>query len=335
MTVLVTGGAGYIGSHTVLTLLRKGFDVFVYDNLSKGHEESCRRIGARLIIGDIRDNEKLDRVLAKHDITHVIHFAGVSLVGESMTDPLKYYEMNLHGTESLLRSLVKAHVKGIVFSSSAAVYGEPETLPIRENDTTSPTNVYGETKLGIEKMLEWTRRAHGLNYVCLRYFNAAGADFIANIGEDHRPETHLIPLVLQAAMGTNRSIKLFGKDYPTRDGTCLRDYIHITDLAEGHVKALSKLDKSESGIYNLGTGQGVSVGEIIAAAEKVTGKKIKVETAPRREGDPAVLVASAEKAMKELDWVSEYPDIEVIIDSAWKWHKDNPDGFRPYEIISD
>ncbi len=327
MAILVTGGAGYIGSHTALELMRRGKKVIVYDNLQKGHTAACIRIGAKLITGDIRDTVTLSKTIRDNAVDHIIHFAAESLVGESMKDPLKYYDNNVYGTCCLLKCAAEGNVKGIVFSSTAAVYGEPEETPLREDSRTHPTNTYGETKLAIERMLEWVYTAHGINHVALRYFNAAGADDETDIGEDHRPETHLIPLVLKTALGQRASIDVYGSDYPTRDGTCVRDYIHVNDLADAHIRALSKLEKGESAIYNLGNGIGFTVLEVIEAARRVTGRSIPTKTISRRAGDPATLVASSQKVKEELGWEPRYPEIEQIIESAWKWHRGNPQGY--------
>lgn len=325
--ILVTGGAGYIGSHTVLELMRAGQDVIVYDNLQKGHRAATERIGARLVVGDLRDQAALSAVFKTNDIGHVIHFAAESLVGESMQNPLKYYDNNVYGTCCLVREMVAAGVKNLVFSSTAAVYGEPKAVPLDEGADKTPTNVYGETKLAIEKMLGWASSAHGLNYVALRYFNAAGADETIGIGEDHQPETHLIPLVLRTALGKMPEIQVFGDDYPTRDGTCVRDYIHVTDLANAHIMALAKLDGNECATYNLGNGTGFTVREVLDAARAVTGREIPTVVAGRRAGDPAVLIASPQKIKDELQWEPRYTTIQAIIASAWQWHLNNPEGY--------
>ncbi|MFC7393945.1 UDP-glucose 4-epimerase GalE [Scopulibacillus cellulosilyticus] len=327
MTVLVTGGAGYIGSHTVLYLKEKGLDVVVLDSLQKGHRPAV--LDTPLYVGHLTDESILDDVFQKHDIDAVIHFAADSLVGESVEDPLKYYDNNVNGTLQLLKKMVEHGVKKIVFSSTAATYGEPESIPIQESDPTFPTNPYGETKLAIEKMLKWADQAYGLKSVCLRYFNAAGADPEGRIGEDHHPETHLIPIVLQAALGQRDHVAIFGEDYPTDDGSCVRDYIHVIDLAQAHYLALIKLDKTnESGIYNLGNGQGFSVKQVIETCRRVTGKEIKAISSPRRPGDPAVLIASSQKAEKELGWVPQYASLDTIVEHAWQWHQVHPNGYE-------
>ncbi|GAB7388953.1 UDP-glucose 4-epimerase GalE [Bacillaceae bacterium] len=327
MAVLITGGAGYIGSHTVAELLVQGEEVVVIDNLRQGHKAAV--LGGTFYEGDIRDGELLDRIFREHEIEAVIHFAAHSLVGESVQAPLRYYENNVIAAHALVKKMIEHGVKKIVFSSTAATYGEPQRTPIREEDPTLPTNPYGETKLAIERMLKWCEQAYGLQSVSLRYFNAAGAHPDAAIGEDHNPETHLIPLILQVALGRRDSIRIFGDDYETPDGTCIRDYVHVMDLANAHWLALEHLRKGgASAVYNLGNGQGFSVKEVIAAARQVTGRKIPAEVAPRRPGDPAVLIASAEKIKRELGWKPKYDRLETIMETAWKWHASHPEGFR-------
>jgi UDP-glucose 4-epimerase len=327
MTVLVCGGAGYIGSHAVAQLLDRNEEVIVVDNLQKGFEKAILD-GAHFYYGDLRAQEFIDSVFEENKIDSVIHFAGNSLVGESVEDPLKYYDNNVCGAICLLRAMEKYDVKRIVFSSTAAVYGEPEQVPIQEEDLTNPTNPYGETKLVIEKMLKWSEKAHGIHYIALRYFNVAGADPLGRIGEDHRPETHLIPLILEVAQGKRDKIMVYGNNYPTHDGTCIRDYIHVNDLVNAHLLALEKLKTSgESAIYNLGNGRGFSVKEVIEAARKVTKHDIPTEIAPRRAGDPARLIASSEKAVRELGWKPHYDGIETIIQTAWNWCQRNPNGY--------
>ncbi|BCJ99413.1 UDP-glucose 4-epimerase GalE [Anaerocolumna chitinilytica] len=328
MTILVLGGAGYIGSHTVYELIEKGEDVVIVDNLETGYKEAVHP-KARFYQGDIRNREFVDSVFEKEKIDAVIHFAANSLVGESMTNPLKYYDNNLCGTKVLLESMIAHDVKKIVFSSTAATYGEPEKVPILEGDKTEPTNCYGETKLSMEKMFKWTDRAHGLRYVSLRYFNACGAHKSGSIGEAHNPETHLIPLVLQVPNKKREAINIFGDDYDTKDGTCVRDYIHVTDLAQAHILAVEYLLKgNESDIFNLGNGVGFTVKEIIEAAQEVTGQEIPAVISPRRAGDPAKLIASSEKAKKVLGWRPEFVDVKEIIATAWKWHQTHPDGYK-------
>lgn len=328
MTILVLGGAGYIGSHTVYELIDKGEDVVIVDNLETGYKEAVHQ-KARFYEGDIRNRSFIDSVFDREKIDAVIHFAANSLVGESMTNPLKYYDNNLGGTKVLLESMVAHKVDKIVFSSTAATYGEPERVPILETDKTQPTNTYGETKLSMERMFHWTGKAHGLRYVSLRYFNACGAHKSGTIGEAHNPESHLIPLILQVPNGQREAISIYGDDYDTKDGTCVRDYIHVTDLAQAHILAVDYLMKgNESNIFNLGNGVGFTVKEVIEAARKVTGAPIKAILAPRRDGDPAVLIASSEKAQRVLGWKPEYTDLEEIIASAWKWHKNHPKGYQ-------
>lgn len=328
MTILVLGGAGYIGSHTVYALIEKGVDVVVIDNLETGHIEAVHE-KARFYKGDIRDRAFVDSVLDKEKIDTVIHFAANSLVGESMVNPLKYYDNNVNGTKVLLQSMVAHGLDKIVFSSTAATYGEPEKVPILETDRTEPTNTYGETKLAMEKMFKWTDRAHGLKYVSLRYFNACGAHVSGKIGEAHSPETHLIPLILQVPLGQREYISIFGDDYDTSDGTCIRDYIHVTDLAQAHILAVDYLMKgNESNIFNLGNGVGFTVKEVIDTARKVTGHEIPARIAERRAGDPARLIASSDKARQVLLWKPEHADLEEIISTAWNWHKNHPNGYN-------
>lgn len=328
MTILVLGGAGYIGSHTVYALIEKGVDVVVIDNLETGHIEAVHE-KARFYKGDIRDRAFVDSVLDKEKIDAVIHFAANSLVGESMVNPLKYYDNNVNGTKVLLQSMVAHGLDKIVFSSTAATYGEPEKVPILETDRTEPTNTYGETKLAMEKMFKWTDRAHGLKYVSLRYFNACGAHVSGKIGEAHSPETHLIPLILQVPLGQREYISIFGDDYDTSDGTCIRDYIHVTDLAQAHILAVDYLMKgNESNIFNLGNGVGFTVKEVIDTARKVTGHEIPARIAERRAGDPARLIASSDKARQVLLWKPEHADLEEIISTAWNWHKNHPNGYN-------
>jgi UDP-glucose 4-epimerase len=328
MTILVLGGAGYIGSHTAYELIDRGEDVVIVDNLETGYREAVHP-KARFYQGDIRNRSFIDSVFEKEKIDAVIHFAANSLVGESMVNPLKYYDNNLCGTKVLLESMVAHKIDKIVFSSTAATYGEPEKVPILEIDKTQPTNTYGETKLSMEKMFHWTGKAHGLRYVSLRYFNACGAHKSGKIGEAHNPETHLIPLILQVPNKKREAISIYGDDYNTKDGTCVRDYIHVTDLAQAHILAVEYLMKgNESNIFNLGNGIGFTVKEVIETARKVTGDPIKVEMAPRRAGDPAVLIASSEKAKTVLGWKPEHADLQEIIESAWAWHKAHPNGYK-------
>lgn len=328
MSILVCGGAGYIGSHVVKLLIEKNEDVIVVDNLSTGHVDAVDE-KAKLEIGDLRDKEFLRRVFSKYKIDGVINFAAYSLVGESVIEPLKYFNNNVCGAISLIETMKEFNVKNIVFSSTAATYGEPESIPIKEDDKTVPTNPYGESKLMIEKILKWSDKAFGLKYVVLRYFNVAGAHPNGEIGEAHTTETHLLPIILQVALGQREKISIFGDDYDTKDGTCIRDYIHVMDLADAHILALERLKKGgESNIYNLGNGEGFSVKEVIDVVRKVTGHKIPAEISPRRAGDPAKLVASSKKAIDELGWNPKYNTLEQIIESAWKWHKNHPECYE-------
>lgn len=330
MNVLVTGGAGYIGSHTVRELRQAGYKVVVYDNLSKGHRETVPS-GVPLVVGDVGDGETLARTLRECHIAAVVHFAAYSLVGESMQQPAAYYRNNVCGTLCLLEAMRQAGVDKLVFSSTAAVYGEPASWPITEDMPTMPTNVYGRTKLMIEEMLADFARAYGLRYVSLRYFNAAGALADGTIGEDHAPETHLIPLVLQTALGKRDAIAVYGTDYATADGTCVRDYIHVTDLAAAHVLSLRHLlGGGAARVYNLGSEHGFSVRQVIERARAVTGVDFPVREAPRRAGDPAVLVASSARIRQELGWQPRRSGLDDIIASAWAWHQAHPDGFAKH-----
>jgi UDP-glucose 4-epimerase len=323
--ILITGGAGYIGAHTAAALNKTKNQVIVYDNLSTGHKKALGR--NILIEGDIMDSVRLKKVFKEYDISQVVHFAAYSQVGESMQNPKKYYENNVLGTLNLLAAMLDSNIDKLVFSSTAAVYGEAETSPISETSPLQPTNVYGRTKLIMENAMADYSRAYGLKYIALRYFNAAGA--MDDLGEDHRPETHLIPLVLKTAMGKTGSIKIFGDDYPTADGTCVRDYIHVEDLAAAHLLAVEALAGGcSSNVYNLGNGNGFSVREVICSAEKVTGIDILKEIAPRRLGDPATLIAGSEKIRRELGWVPRFTNIEEIIRTAWQWHKKFPNGYE-------
>ncbi|MBN7573159.1 UDP-glucose 4-epimerase GalE [Clostridium sp. 2-1] len=327
MSILVCGGAGYIGSHTVHELIKQNKDVIIVDNLQSGHMKAVNP-KAKFYKGDIRDSEFLDKVFSENKIDAIIHFAANSLVGESMVKPLLYFNNNVYGMQILLESMVKHDIKNIVFSSTAAVYGEPKKIPISEDDETNPTNTYGETKLTMEKMMKWVSKANGINYVSLRYFNAAGALEDGSIGEDHSPESHLIPLILQVPLGKREAITVFGEDYDTPDGTCIRDYIHVLDLADAHIKAVEYLQSgNESNIFNLGNGIGFSVKEMIDSAKEATSEEIKVVVGERRAGDPARLIASNEKAQKILGWTPKYTDVKAIIKTAWTWHKNNPNGY--------
>ncbi|MCK5811710.1 MAG: UDP-glucose 4-epimerase GalE [Clostridiales bacterium] len=326
MTILVTGGAGYIGSHMVKLLQEQNEEVIVIDNLSTGSAKSISE--AKLYIGDIRDKEIMTNIFTENKIDAVIHFAADSRVAESVANPLKYYNNNLHGTATLLEFMVKYGVKYIVFSSTAAVYGNSETNIITEETKTNPESPYGETKLAIEQMMEWVSSAHGIYYTALRYFNACGAHESGLIGESRNHETHLIPLVLQVALGKRKKINIYGDDYATKDGTCIRDYIHVTDLANAHIKAVKWMKKyKKSGIFNLGNGKGFSVQEIVDYARKVTKKPILAEVDSRRAGDPDKLVASNQLAKEELKWVPKITKIDDIIKSAWKFMNNFPDGY--------
>lgn len=328
MAILVLGGAGYIGSHTVRQLIKAGKDVVVADNLLTGFRKAVDP-KARFYQLDIRDRQALDRLFETETIEGVIHFAASSLVGESMQLPLKYYENNLWGTTVLLQSMVAHGVDKIVFSSTAATYGEPRQIPIREADITEPTNCYGQTKLAMEHMMKWVAQAHGLRYVALRYFNACGADAAGDIGEAHNPESHLIPLILQVPNGKREAISVFGEDYDTADGTCVRDYIHVTDLAQAHILAMEYLAAGgQSDVFNLGNGVGFTVKEVIEVARKVTGHPIPAIMCDRRAGDPAQLVASSEKARKILGWDPRFADLHTIVASAWRWHSTHPNGYE-------
>lgn len=328
MRLLVLGGAGYIGSHTAVELLDRGHEVVIADNLITGYKQAVPK-EAVFYQGDIRDYNFLNNLFKTEKIDAVIHFAAFSLVGESVTNPLKYYENNLYGTKVLLQAMIDNNVDKIVFSSTAATYGEPENIPILESDRTCPTNPYGETKLAMEKMMKWSANAYQLRYVSLRYFNACGAHKSGKLGEAHNPESHLIPLVLQVPNGKRESVSIYGTDYDTPDGTCIRDYIHVTDLAEAHILAVEYLMKGgESNVFNLGNGVGYSVREVIETAKKVTGHPIPAVEIPRRAGDPARLVASGEKAKTVLGWEPKITSLEDIIRSAWVWHSTHPNGYN-------
>lgn len=328
MNILVLGGAGYIGSHTVWALIEAGQNVVIADNLLTGFRQALHP-KAKFYLGDIRDAAFLDDLFTKEKIDVVIHFAACSLVGESVTKPLKYYDNNLCGTKVLLEAMVQHGVDKIVFSSTAATYGEPKRVPILESDPAEPTNPYGETKLAMEKMFKWVGAAHGIRYVSLRYFNACGAHESGRIGEAHSPESHLIPLILQVPLGKRDYISVFGDDYPTKDGTCVRDYIHVMDLAQAHILAAQYLvEGGASDIFNLGNGVGFTVKEVVDVARAVTGHPIPARIEARRAGDPAQLIASSAKAKAVLGWNPQHDDLREIVSSAWKWHETHPDGFE-------
>lgn len=328
MSVLVLGGAGYIGSHAVYQLIDQGEKVVVIDNLQTGHKEAIHP-NATFYKGDIKDIQFMRSVFETESINAVVHFAANSLVGESMEKPLEYFDNNVYGTQILLQVMAEYDVKKIVFSSTAATYGEPKSVPITEDMPTNPTSAYGETKLAMEKMMKWCEHAHGIRYVALRYFNVAGARETGEIGEDHQPETHLVPIILEAALGKRAHITVFGNDYDTADGTCIRDYVHVEDLINAHLLALSYLNNNgKSDVFNLGSNQGFSVKEMIDAARKVTGKEILEKSGERRAGDPSVLIASSEKAATILGWQPERNSIETIIQDAWNWHVNHPNGYQ-------
>jgi UDP-glucose 4-epimerase len=308
----------------VAELIRAGHAVVVYDNLSRGHRQAVHR-DAQLVVADLSDTGTFGRVLAEQKIEAVMHFAASIEAGESMKVPEQFFRNNTANTLGILEAMLHGGVRKFVFSSTAALYGEPKTTPIRETDELHPTNAYGESKFLVERMLDWFNRIHGLRYASLRYFNAAGAT--PELGEAHNPESHLIPLVLQVAAGKRSSISIFGTDYPTVDGSCVRDYIHVLDLAQAHLLALEALQTRDKLVYNIGNGSGFSVRQIVEAARRISGHPIPVVESPRRPGDPAVLVASSEKIRNELRWVPKYPDPETIIDSAWQWHRRNPNGY--------
>jgi UDP-glucose 4-epimerase len=334
MRVLVTGGAGYIGSVVADELLQAGHQVVVFDNLSRGHRQAIPK-NAALVVGDLADRASLDQLLRSREIDAVMHFAALIEAGESMKAPEKFFRNNTANTLTLLEAMLAAQVKRFVFSSTAALFGDPERTPIEEDDPVHPSNAYGESKLLVERMLDWFHRIHGLGYASLRYFNAAGASR-PDRGEAHQPETHLIPRILEVALGRAEHVNIFGTDYPTPDGTCVRDYVHVSDLASAHKLALDALETGTGSasplirdplIYNLGSGHGFSVRQVVEVARKVTGHPIPVIESPRRAGDPAVLVASSEKIRRELGWQPRFPDLTTIVESAWQWHRTHPDGY--------
>ena len=325
MRILVCGGAGYIGSNMTAMLYAEGFEPVVFDNLSTGHRSAVQK--AEFVEGDLADYELLVKTFNKYKIEAVMHFAALIEVAESLQQPLKYYHNNLSNTQTLLSAMEAAGVEKFVFSSSAAVYGIPEQVPITEDSPTEPINPYGQTKLAVERMCHYQSQTGKLRYASMRYFNACGAGNNASLGEDHRPESHLIPLIIQAAMGNESSVKIFGTDYPTPDGTCIRDYIHIEDLCRAHLLALNKLEQSCELIYNLGNGRGYSVKEAIETVKKVSGKDFKVVAANRRPGDAPILTSDATRAMNELGWKIEFGELEKIVETAWEWHNKYPDGY--------
>ena len=325
MNILVTGGAGYIGSHAVRLLQSAGHEVWVYDNLSYGHREAVP--AGKLIEGNVGDRERVTSALKQHSIDAVMHFAAFALVGESVAEPNKYYQNNVIETLNLLEAMRDADVNRFVFSSTTATYGVPDTIPITEEERQDPINPYGFSKLVIEKALADYAHAYGWGYAALRYFNAAGASPDGEIGEDHKPESHLIPIILQVALGQRENISIFGEDYPTPDGTCIRDYIHVHDLGSAHIKALELLKDGQGLQLNLGTCRGNSVREVIDACREVTGHEIPTVVGERRPGDPPELVANSDKAQKTLDWKPQYMDIRETVETAWKWHKSHPNGY--------
>lgn len=329
MRILVTGGAGYIGSVVTTELLKAGHEVIVFDSLSRGHRQALPK-AAILMVGDVGDREPLDLLFKSQTVDAVMHFAALIEVGESMKVPELYYRNNSAGTLTLLEAMLAAGVRKFVFSSTAALYGNPQRTPIQEEDALAPNNAYGDSKFLVERMLAWLHQVHGLRYASLRYFNASGAAD-PDLGEDHSPESHLIPLILKVALGQRPNISIFGTDYPTPDGCCIRDYIHVLDLASAHLLALEALSQDSRLIYNLGTGQGFSVREVIELAQRITGHAIPAVECARRPGDPSTLVASSEKIQKELGWRPKHSDLENILSTAWEWHRRHPNGFRDEE----
>ncbi len=326
MRILVTGGAGYIGSQAVRHFLACGHDVWVYDNLSYGHRAAVP--AGRLIVADLAETQRLDHALLEHQIEAVVHFAAFTYVGESVQQPAKYYQNNLVNTLNLLEVMRRQGINRFVFSSTCAIYGVPDKVPITEEESTKPINPYGQTKLAVERALADYSRAYGLGYAALRYFNAAGASADGTIGEDHDPETHLIPIVIQAVLGQRPNVTIHGTDYPTPDGTCIRDYIHVEDLASAHLLALEALAPGKQLQYNLGTGRGYSVREVIRQVEEVTGRKVPVIEGPRRPGDPPLLVAASDKVQRELGWKPQYAELRPILETAWNWHRRHPHGYE-------
>lgn len=329
MNILITGGAGYVGSIVGEELLRGGYAVIALDNLQQGHKEAVPP-GAEFVLADICDPKVLEEVFRRFKIDAVMHMAAETVVEYSLTDPRRYFQSNIIGGIKLLDSMLKYNVSKLIFSSSAAIYGEPQSVPIAEDHPQIPLNAYGESKLIFERILEWYSRAYGLKHISLRYFNAAGASEL--LGEDHRPETHLIPNVLKVAMNVSGPVAIFGTDYATKDGSCLRDYVHVVDIAQAHVLALEKISELSGGAYNLGNGKGYSVLEVVETAKKVTGVDIPVKISPRRVGDPAILVASCSRAKAELGWKPRFPELRTIIESAWRWLREHPNGYERSEL---
>jgi UDP-glucose 4-epimerase len=325
MRVLVTGGAGYIGSVVADQLLGAGHQVTVIDNLSRGHRQAVPS-KAELVVADLADKENLSAIFRRQNFDAVLHFAAFIEASESMKVPEIFFRNNTANALSVLEAMISAGVKRFVFSSTAALYGNPARTPIEEDDLLQPTNAYGESKLLVERMLEWFHRIHGLRYASLRYFNAAGAAS-PDKGEAHQPESHLVPRLMNVALGRQKNAQIFGTDYPTPDGTCVRDYVHVSDLAAAHLLALDALDRSGCLIYNLGNGQGFTVRQVIDGVRRITGRDVPVVESPRREGDPAVLIASSDKIRKELNWKPEFPELDAILASAWEWHKNFPNGY--------
>lgn len=325
MSILVTGAAGYIGSILTEELIKEGYTVVAVDNLTKGHQEAVAP-QAIFVQADLADTSALNQIFIDNNIDAVMHLAANSLVGESVTNPALYFRTNTLYGMNLLDAMHRHKVSELIFSSTAAVYGEPERTPIREDNQTTPANPYGESKLMFEKILKWYGAAYGLKHISLRYFNAAGASEL--LGEDHHPETHLIPNILKAALNKDKPVSIFGTDYPTKDGSCVRDYVHVTDIARAHILALRKIDALSGGAYNLGNGKGFSVLEVVRVAKKITGTDMQVKLSPKRAGDPATLVASADKVGRELGWSAQHPELEVIIESAWQWARKHPRGYE-------
>ncbi|MDO8682530.1 MAG: UDP-glucose 4-epimerase GalE [Armatimonadota bacterium] len=326
MAILVTGGLGYVGSHAVKLLMDSGREVISYDNLLFGHKEASS--GSTIVVGDLLDLDKLRDTFDRHPIDSVMHFAALADVGDSVTNPHQYYSVNVTGSLNLAKAMVEHNIKNLIFSSSAAVFGEPEVVPIPEGHPKNPTNPYGRSKLMFEEILAEFEVAYGIKSVSLRYFNASGADPSGLIGEDHTPEHHLIPIVLQVALAQREQVTIFGGDWDTPDGSCIRDYVHVTDLAQAHLRALESLENGgPSAVYNMGNGSGYSVKEVIRLSEEITGKPIKSVVGPRRAGDPARLVASSDRIKKELGWEPKYPELRTIIKTAWDWHSSHPNGY--------